>query len=109
MAHFPWAARDLISWGFSSATWPRLKKEEGGERNEREREQERNKDLHIRPSIIQHLHVRISSEPLRADLIRPADRSTIVLELEIHLEIPLALEVCLEAPVLPRRRRRGGV
>ena len=47
--------------------------------------------------------------PLRADLIRFAPRSLNPLELEIHLEIPLALEVCLEAPVLPQRRRRGGV
>ena len=93
MAHFPWAARDLISWGFSSATWPRLKKEERGERNEREREQERNKDLHTRPSIIQHLHARISSEPtpphgsneIHAAIAQDHN-------LEIHLEIPLPLK-----------------
>ena len=92
MAHFPWAARDLISWWFSSATWPRLKKEERGERNEREREQKRNKDFHTRPSIIQHLHVRISSEPLRADLIRPADRSIIVSDLKSTSRYPLPLK-----------------
>ena len=50
------------------------------------------KDVHTHLSIIQHLHVRISSEPLSADLIRSMNRSPKTTTLKSISRYPLPLK-----------------